>query len=47
MSEGESIGGGSDSAVIARTRFGCNEFREYGVLLCGMWFPLRLKFTIY
>ena len=34
MNESESVG--SDSAVIARTKFGCIEFREYGDLLCGM-----------
>ena len=42
-----SDGGGCEAAVTARTRYGWVKFREYGELLYGKMFPLRLKGAVY
>ena len=42
-----SAGGGCEAAVTARTRCGWVKIREWGELLYGRRFPLKLKGSVY
>ena len=39
--------GGCEAALTARTRCGLVKIREWGELLYGRMFPLRLKWSVY
>ena len=41
-----SAGGGCETVVTVRTRCGWIKFREYGYLLYGKTFPLKLKVPV-
>ena len=47
LSERESVGGGCEAALTARTRCGWDELRECGELLYGGRFPPRPKRAVY
>ena len=42
-----SAGGGCETAVTARTRCGSVKFREYGELLYGRKYPLKMNGAVY